>query len=204
MKEIDIPYVQFNTAAGYKPNNVIQGFEVLPEEKAVGILQSLNLGAVDYGPNQKLVSELASTAEREGEFDVDDEEDGRERALASIVRRQGQPKFRQRLLELYESKCAISGCDAVQALEAAHIVPYNGEKTNHASNGILLRSDLHTLFDLGLLTVDATSMKVKLASSLKGTTYATLDSKLIQLPHDNHLWPNKDALAKHNSFSSAK
>jgi putative restriction endonuclease len=72
------------------------------------------------------------------------------------------------------------------------------------SNGILLRSDLHKLFDLGLLTVEATSMTVKLASSLKATTYAVLDGKPIQLPHDNRLCPSRDALAKSNSFSSGQ
>ena len=75
IRQVDIPYEQFNAAAGYKPNNVIQGFEVLSEEKALGVLQSLNLGAVDYGPNQELISELADTAEKDGEFDIDDEED---------------------------------------------------------------------------------------------------------------------------------
>jgi len=45
-------------------------------------------------------------------------------------------------------------------------------------------------------------MTVKLAPSLKATNYAILDGKPIQLPHDDHFWPNKDALANHNSFSS--
>jgi hypothetical protein len=202
IRQVDIPYAQFNAAAGYKPNNVIQSFEVLPEEKALSVFQSLNLGAVNYGLNQELISELANAAEKEGAFDIDDEEDGRKRALSSIVRRQGQPKFRQNLLDLYESKCAISGCDAVHALEAAHKVPYKGEKTNHASNGILLRSDLHTLFDLGLLTVDAETLAVKLGVLLKDTVYSALDGKPLRLPHDKQMWPNRGALAKHNSFSS--
>ncbi|MBD2054613.1 hypothetical protein H6F88_00965 [Oculatella sp. FACHB-28] len=62
-------------------------------------------------------------------------EDAKERVLASIVRRQGQSQFRQELITAYKGKCAISGCDVEQALEAAHIIPYNGIQTNNTSNG---------------------------------------------------------------------
>jgi putative restriction endonuclease len=49
-----------------------------------------------------------------GVFDPESIVDGRERIVASIVRRRGQPEFRRRLLELYEGRCAISGCDVVE------------------------------------------------------------------------------------------
>jgi len=100
---------------------------VLSEDKSTTILDTWNLTAEEYRPTQELLERLSDKAESEGAFDVHDEEDARRRELSSIVRRQGQPKFRQRLLDAYEGKCAISGFDAVQALEAAHIVPYNGE-----------------------------------------------------------------------------
>src|SRR5215469_15318016 len=195
MRGVNIPYSKFNVAAGYEPNNVIQGFQVLSEEKSTSILDLLNLRNEDVGPAQNLVSDLATAADKEGAFDPNDEADGRKRELASIVRRQGQPKFRKQLLELYEGRCAISGFDAVAALEAAHIIPYNGDKTNHPCNGLLLRSDLHTLFDLGLLTVDSSTMQVTLASPLFGTTYAALAGKTIRLPRQSHHWPSKEALA---------
>ena len=50
----------------------------------------------------------------------------------------------------YEGKCAVTGCDVPDVLQAAHIFPYMGPETNHPSNG-LLRADIHTLFDLGLI-----------------------------------------------------
>jgi hypothetical protein len=65
--------------------------------------------------------------------------DARDRTLASIVRRRGQPQFRERLLAIYDGRCAISGCNAVEALEAAHISPYKGRHTNHPQNGLLFR-----------------------------------------------------------------
>ena len=91
---------------------------------------------------------------REGVFDPVNVVDARERTLASIVRRRGQPEFRKALLTLYQRQCAFSGCSIVETLEAVHIIPYQSTETNHPSNGLLLRADLHTLFDIGLIAVD--------------------------------------------------
>ena len=85
---------------------------------------------------------------------IKNHEDGRSRTIATVVRRRGQPEFRRALIEAYGGRCAISECDAEAALEACHIRPYMGPKTNALSNGLLLRADLHTLFDLGLLAID--------------------------------------------------
>jgi len=49
----------------------------------------------------------------------------------------------------------ISGCNVQEALEAAHIRPYSECGTNKIANGLLLRADLHTLFDLHLMSLDA-------------------------------------------------
>ena len=87
-------------------------------------------------------------------FNPSEMEDQRAKSIAEIVRRRGQAKFRKTLLEAYNSKCVVTGCDAAEALEAAHITPYLGEETNHPQNGLLLRADIHSLFDLGLLSVD--------------------------------------------------
>ena len=81
-------------------------------------------------------------------FDVENIEDARKIVTVSIVQRQGQSKFRQELLAAYNSRCAITGCDIEPALEAAHIIPYKGTETNCPQNGLLLRADIHTLFDL--------------------------------------------------------
>jgi putative restriction endonuclease len=91
-------------------------------------------------------------------FDPGNIMDGRERIVASIVIRRGQPEFRRILIRAYKGRCAVSGCDAIEVLEAAHIMPYLGQDTNHPSNGILLRADIHTLFDLGLLSIDTDTM----------------------------------------------
>ena len=63
-------------------------------------------------------------------------------------------------------RCMVSGCQLVDLLEAAHIRPYRGENDNHPSNGLLLRADLHTLFDLDLLGIDPETLLVRLADPL--------------------------------------
>ena len=129
-------------------------------------------------------------------FDPKDDEDGRERRDRSIVYRRGQPQFRSDLMEAYGKRCAITDCDVVEALEACHIRPYNGDKTNHVTNGLLLRSDLHTLFDKKLIAIHEESGRVLIAESLENTTYEDLSTKRIEWPAKG-LRPCKDALKMH-------
>ncbi|MBW8878689.1 MAG: HNH endonuclease [Acidobacteria bacterium] len=147
-----------------------------------------------------LTAEQRRSAVQSRAFDADSIVDARERALAQIVRRRGQQEFRERLLEAYGRRCAITGCDAVEALEAAHIMPYLGPETNNVQNGLLLRADVHTLFDLGLIAVEAESMKVIIASSLSFTAYRELAGTRLREPANPALWPSLDALRRHREW----
>lgn len=129
-----------------------------------------------------------------GEFDAKNLQDARERVLRSIARRRGQPAFRKELLRAYGGRCAITGCSVTTVLEAAHIIPYLGSHTNHIANGLLLRADLHTLFDLGLIAICPQSRQVRVHSSLLGTDYAAFAGKEIGLPKDKSEWPSEEAL----------
>lgn len=125
---------------------------------------------------------------------------GRERVLAEIVRRQGQPVFRRALLDAYKGRCAFSGYDAPQALEAAHIVPYNGPNTNTPENGLLLRADFHTLFDLGMIAVDTDSMSLLLSSELASTSYRQFEGQPLRLPR-GAVAPSVDRLIVHREWA---
>ncbi|SMM98697.1 restriction endonuclease [uncultured Candidatus Thioglobus sp.] len=114
-------------------------------------------------------------------FDPKDAESAKERITQLIANRRGQAKFRKKLLQAYNEKCAISATNLSPVLEAAHIVPYQGIKTNHITNGILLRSDFHTLFDLGLIGINK-SYKVIVSSSLYDTEYERYHESDIFLP----------------------
>jgi len=135
----------------------------------------------------------AAALESLGVFNPENTADARETILASIVTRRGQPRFRKQLFAAYQSRCAVTGCDCPEALEAAHIRRYHGDHTNHVTNGILLRSDLHTLFDLHLISGKTVVVSRKLA----GTVYQTLKGKALKLPKDPRLHPNSDVLAEH-------
>ena len=153
------------------------------------------------GQGQLLIAEQARVLELEGVFDAADEGDARERVVASIIRRRGQPDFRQRLIAAYTGRCAVSQCSALEALEAAHILPYNGPATNHITNGLLLRADLHTLFDLGLLAVLSEAMTVLVSPSLASTEYAKLAGKPLSLPKKAAWHPNRPALDRHRQLA---
>lgn len=136
-----------------------------------------------------------------GVFDPSGISDAREHVLSSIVRRRGRPAFRQQLLAAYRVRCAFSGYDVEAVLEAAHISPYMGPETNHPTNGMLLRADLHTLFDLKLIAIDVATMSLLIAPMLAGTCYEELRGRPIIIPEDPHSRPSREALEQHRTES---
>lgn len=130
-------------------------------------------------------------------FDPTDVEDARAIMLRQIAQRRGQKKFRTKLFEAYEGKCALSGTAVEAVLEAAHITPYLGEATNHISNGILLRSDLHTLFDLKLFKINPESLRAEFSPVLDGTPYWDYNDRLIFVPKALGKRPSVKALGSH-------
>lgn len=107
--------------------------------------------------------------------------------MAQVARRRGQAAFRAALLEAYDGKCCVTGCALKDALEAAHIAPYRGDHSHHVQNGLLLRSDIHTLFDLGLLVITE-GYCVKLSTvALEDDSYANLESRQLVLPNDQKI-----------------
>lgn len=149
-----------------------------------------------------LEQEQRARAEAEEAFEPYNIIDARERIVAQIVRRRGQPQFRRALIEAYRGRCVISGCETEEALEAAHIVPYRGPETNAVTNGLLLRADLHTLFDLGLITVDAATMTVIIDQRLRTGEYGRYMGTRITPPARPETAPSIEALEAHRRFSS--
>ncbi len=136
-------------------------------------------------PSDLLFEELAS----EVFFDDDD----RDRIINRYnAWRHGQTEFKKDLLEAYGKCCAVTGCSSEEALEAAHIEPYSKTKNNDPTNGLLLRADIHTLFDRHLIGIDPDTMTVYVAPSLL-KDYGQFDGKRLQL-EDKKLSPNKEAL----------
>ena len=83
-----------------------------------------------------------------------------------VRRRLGQGSFRVVITDLYYRKCAVTGGRALPTLEAAHIRPVTRDGRHSTSNGLLLRSDVHRLFDDGYVTVDR-HLRFRVSSRLK-------------------------------------
>lgn len=156
----------------------------------------------EYGPHQKEVSRIE--AESSGPFDPKGQEDARARVLREVVRRRGQQKFRKALIGAYDGRCAITGCSVIPLLEAAHITPYMGPETNAITNGLLLRADLHTLWDLGLIAVEPRTRTVWVSPEVSDPTYQGLSGASLMLPLDLAQWPSIAALEQQWSLAHTK
>jgi hypothetical protein len=121
-------------------------------------------------------------------------DNGKKKVFREIVQRQGQGLFRKRILEAYDFRCAVTQYDARDAVEAAHIRPYSGPFSNEVSNGILLRADIHTLFDLREIGIHPGSFQIEISKDLKQTQYAGLEGAHIFLPNDPRSRPRPDFL----------
>ena len=120
-----------------------------------------------------------------------EEGDRRHVVVRQIRERRGQQQFRDALRERYGDRCLVTGCEVLAVLEAAHISPYRGEGDNHPENGLLLRADIHTLFDLDLIGIEPNGLQVELHPAL-AKEYGTLTGKTLGCVRDCR--PSQEAL----------
>ena len=141
----------------------------------------------------------ARTAASEG-FD----EDVRRFGHPVLIRpRLGQGAFRLVVTDLYARRCAVTGERTLPALEAAHIRPFARGGEHRADNGLLLRRDIHRLFDLGYVTVTP-DLRFEVSPRIRGEfedgrDYYALHGKEIAIPDDPGRRPAPAALAWHNA-----
>lgn len=121
----------------------------------------------------------------------------------TLVRpRLGQGAFRVGVIEAYDRKCIVTGERTLPALEAAHILPVKSEGTHEISNGLLLRRDLHALFDQHYITI--TPDKTLLVSKRikeefqNGREYYAMHGRRVRDPRYDADAPSMEALRRHN------
>lgn len=119
-----------------------------------------------------------------------------------VAPRLGQGAFRVAVTEAYDRGCAMTGEHSLPALDAAHIKPYADQGPHEIPNGLLLRADLHRLFDKGYLTVTR-ELRVEVSGRLKtdwanGRSYYPLNGREIIPPANPVLHPSPDFLRWHN------
>ncbi|MCB9047416.1 MAG: HNH endonuclease [Chitinophagales bacterium] len=111
--------------------------------------------------------------------------------------RRGQPAFKNALLKNYSNKCCITGCEILEVLDACHIEPHSQSGINQVDNGLLLRTDIHSLFDANLLFISPKDYSIHLDKSLRNSEYKNLHGKIIKgktLPKKEYLiarWEHK-------------
>lgn len=116
--------------------------------------------------------------------------------------RLGQGSFRILVTDAYDRRCAVTNERTLPALDAAHIKPYSESGQHVISNGILMRRDLHALFDKGYVTVTP-SMRVEVSRRIKeeyenGRDYYRLQGSKIRIPVNPLNCPSREYLEWHN------
>lgn len=158
-----------------------------------------------FGPQVSHMEErLKSLLDEAGisapDLDIDSMSEDQRKVVEKLVKlRESQEKFRADLIIAYGA-CAVTSTAVAKALDAAHISDYKGKHTQVIANGILLRSDLHRLFDAKLLTFvpGAITYVVRVSPDLAGTPYDVLDGRPLTVPSAPSQQPNRDLLARHN------
>jgi putative restriction endonuclease len=151
---------------------------------------------------ERLISEVA--LRRGGQALADQPENAIEMyGEPSLVRRRrGQGTFQVLVAEAYQRRCAVSGEKALPVLQAAHIKPVSRGGHHYISNGLFLRSDIHTLFDRGYATITP-SGEFRASRRLKtdydnGEPYYALEKTPVRMPADPGDRPSAAALQWHN------
>lgn len=118
-----------------------------------------------------------------------------------VLPRIGQGRFRHAVDRAYDYRCAVTGSGTYPSLEAAHIRDYAHEQGTHAvSNALLLRSDVHTLYDRGYIGIDP-DLRLRVSPELRahgwnGVEFYEKEAAgfKIRVPNEPRLRPDREAL----------
>jgi putative restriction endonuclease len=130
--------------------------------------------------------------------------EGRRYGAAQVIQpRLGQGIFRVLVTDVYRRRCAVTGERTLPVLEAAHVRPYAEGGRHELSNGILLRSDLHTLFDRGYLTITP-NYHIEVSRRIRdefenGRDYYALHGRDVKVPAGHDERPAPILLDLHNT-----
>ena len=118
----------------------------------------------------------------------------------------GQTNFREIVINGYEGTCCISGCTELASLEAAHIRPYSGNNSNKIENSLLLRADIHKLFDRFLISIHPKKQTLVISNQVTDEYYTSLmDKQLFKgriKPSLKYLNEHYETFIKVNKFMS--
>lgn len=190
---VDLDYAGEHGAYNQEANYILGVMRLTfsdPTRTGIPEVEWKGLGENDFTAYDVTVYREPAPIMNAAPFDPNDDRDGKEKIERSVAIRQGQSVFRDALLAAYRAQCALTGCKVEEVLQAAHIMPYRGEHTNHVTNGLLLRADIHTLFDLGIIKIDREYHVTAPASIINAFA---LPNRITNLPVDKADFPSPDA-----------
>ena len=157
--------------------------------------------SIAEGEGARIYGECLRRTQWEGPF-ADDTEGNRHGSPVLVVPRLGQGIFRMRVVDAYAGACAVTHEHSLPVLEAAHIRPFSQDGAHSVRNGLLLRADLHRLYDAGYMTVTG-DHRVRVSEALvteyhNGREYLRLAGRGISLPErpENSTRPRTPCLAR--------
>jgi putative restriction endonuclease len=158
---------------------------------------------VDEGEGARIWAELRAVAPPEPRVSALQTAPSRYGRPTLYLPRLGQGAFRLMVMDAYARRCAVTGEKTLPALDAAHIRPFHEVESHEVRNGILMRSDIHRLFDQGYVTVTP-DLRFRVSSQIRdqfhnGLIYYDLDDRQLNVPHDADQRPDRSALDWHNS-----
>lgn len=169
--------------------------------KNKGDISSARVMLRHFGRYRDNAAILAAQAEQEP---PKDDRDGRRKVLQSIAVRRGQRDFREALFKKFGGRCVVTLTDDQDTLEAAHIKPYSQNGTSVLGNGLLLRADIHVLFDLHLMSINPDSLSVHCHSSLQSSaTYGVFHGRKSLLAEQKIPDVDPNALREHFEETAA-
>ena len=123
---------------------------------------------------------------------------------AVVRRRVGQQRFRDRLLERYGPTCAVTGAQPEMVLDAAHLYRFADNPVHADDGGLLLRADVHRLFDRLVLTFSPRTWTTQVAPALleRHESLAALHGRRISV-HDTRL-PDVELIERHHASARAR
>ncbi|EOW6721181.1 HNH endonuclease [Cronobacter dublinensis] len=166
----------------YKPINSITITDLISHTPRYNVQSSIQ--EIDFEWACSLFNGIIQLDPAEADIDNTplDIDDQRKAVLRQIKQRRGQKAFRDTLLS-QAAKCAISGCEIVDILEAAHITAYKNDTHNYVSNGLLLRCDMHTLYDLDLFAIHPDSLIIYFAPQVQDKEYLKYHEKKLHVTY---------------------
>ncbi len=180
-----------------------------PRDWAINIVRGKRYDLA-VGEGARILHACLDVARRRGRFESDPdavrftaesgERYGKARPVAPWL---GQGTFRLAVTDAYGRACAVTGEHSLPALDAAHIRPYKDGGVHSFGNGLLLRSDIHRLFDKGYVTITP-KFEFEVGRRLKvdyenGRSYYPLHGRRIHLPGEVAERPDPGLLEWHNS-----